>query len=271
MVSGRALQLAVVIFLVILIILLMKSYIGITEMVMGITLGIGALVVSATLEDRVVHGGKILDIDEIPDCCTGESHEGGRDGQGMNESIDFKKILAQKIKAKKGKKANKVAHAHQEACRDVLTGLTGNEFLELSASKPKPKGDHVVATKDHLPNWYKVVDGEHIYLDMDGWLADERVGFEYRGPVHDEVDKVQENDTIKEKLAMDQAVKLMILHYGIPVNLMTRYIYTKLVGWKVPLLHGLPRIAKLSPEQMSKLDWSHPKRLENLKKSPHEA
>lgn len=268
MVSSRAVQVAVIVFLIIIVILLMRGYIGVTETVLGITIGMGGLVTSAALDEPSVgvRGGGGVEI-ETPSCCEDSGLESERDIQGMGESINFERVLVQKLKlranAKRGKRDP--VYAHQEACREVLTGLTGLEFYELSAAKPRPKGEHIVPTKEYLEKWYKVVDGEHVYLDLDGWAPDERLAFEYRGPIHDENVKVQENDRTKETLASDQNIKLMILHYGIPAKLMTRYIYTKLVEWKVPLLHGLPRIAKLSPEQMTKLDWNYPRRLEELK------
>lgn len=265
--TGRSVQVAVVIFLVILIILLTRGYATVSEAVVCVTISIATLVISTAIDNDVKRGGGLDNIkapDEVPDCCAIDEDMDKR-VEGMGESIDFEKVLAQKIKSKRSGKKDKTIHAHQEACKEVLTALTGQEFIELSASKPKPKGEHVVATKDHLPEWYKTVEGNSVYLDMDGWNAEERLGFEYRGPVHDQEDKVKENDAIKERLAKEQNLKLMILHYGIPANLMTRYIYTRLIDWKVPMPHGLPRISKLSPEQMTKLDWNYPKRIENLK------
>lgn len=279
--SGKSVQIAVVIFLVILIIMLMKGYIGVTETVLGITVGLASLVVSTAIDTDEKYGGENVEEPDVPDCCkagehcddevelcpdSGSNPEEDVRGGGIEDAINFEKVLAQKIKSKRYGKKDRTIYAHQEACREILTALTGQEFHELSASKPKPKGEHIVATKDVLPDWCKEVDGNDVYLDMDGWNAEEKLGFEYRGPVHDQEPKVQANDAIKEGLARDQGIKLMILHYGIPANLMTRYVYTRLVDWKIPMPHGLPKISKLSTEQMSKLDWSHPKRLENMKK-----
>jgi len=193
------------------------------------------------------------------------SKVGGNDVIGETDfEVALKTRMAEKYKARKNGKDREI-HAHQEAVRDVLQAFTGTEMLELSGSKPLPKSNHVRATKDVLPYLYKGDDDKPVYLDLDGYAQDVNVAFEYRGPVHDENQKVQDNDAIKEHLADEHGLHLIIPHYNIPVELMSRYIYTKLVEWEVPMVHGLPKYSALSAERMRELDWHNIKRKERAK------
>lgn len=189
----------------------------------------------------------------------------GEDTIGETDfEVTLKTRMAEKYKARKNGKDREI-HAHQEAVRDVLQAFTGTEVLELSGSKPLPKGDHVRSTKDVLPYLYKGDENKPVYLDLDGYSQDINVAFEYRGPIHDENQKVQDNDAIKEHLAAEHGLHLIIPHYNIPVELMSRYIYTKLVEWEVPMVHGLPKYSALSAERMRELDWHNIKRKEKAK------
>lgn len=178
--------------------------------------------------------------------------------------VTLKTRMAEKYKARKNGKDREI-HAHQEAVRDVLEAFTGTELLELSGSKPLPKGEHVRATSEVLPYLHKGDENKPIYLDLDGYSKETNVAFEYRGPVHDENTKVQDNDAIKEHLADENGLHLIIPHYGIPAELMSRYLYTKLVEWEVPMVHGLPKYSPLSAERMRELDWHNIKRKERAR------
>lgn len=219
------------------------GYVGTNVTVPVVGLGLIGMIVGSTIEPSKAPVAKV----------------GGDETPQLGET-DFEVALAARMKQKYKKRKSKSPklHAHQEAVRDVIQAFTGVEFVELSGTLPLPKGKQ--PTKDVLPCLHKGSDDDPVYLDLDGYAKSLNLAFEYRGPVHDENPKVQNNDAVKEHIAAEHGVRLLIPHYGIPAELMSRYIYTKLVEWEVPLVHGLPKYSALSSERMRELDWHNARR-----------